>query len=126
MRALPAGFDTVVGERGVLLSGGQKQRVALARCLLAEAPVVLLDDPVSQVDFETAAVILRTIRSLAGRRTVCIASHRIAAVRFADRIAVLDRGRLAAFGTHAELLQTHAYYAHAFHLQAIEEAAHAA
>ncbi len=126
VRALPAGFDTVVGERGVLLSGGQKQRVALARCLLAEAPVVLLDDPVSQVDFETAAVILRTIRSLAGGRTVCIASHRIAAVRFADRIAVLDRGRLAAFGTHAELLQTDAYYAHAFHLQAIEEAAHAA
>jgi ATP-binding cassette subfamily B protein len=126
VRSFPHGFDTVVGERGVMLSGGQKQRVALARCLLADAPVVILDDPISQVDFETGAAITRTLRRLAGRKTILIASHRLSALAFSDRIVVLDRGRVAAAGRHAELMQTSDYYARTYRLQEIEEAPHAA
>jgi len=126
VRSFPRGFDTVVGERGVMLSGGQKQRVALARCLLAEAPVMILDDPISQVDFETGAAITRTLRRLAGRKTILIASHRLSALAFSDRIVVLDRGRIAAAGRHAELMQTSDYYARTYRLQEIEEAPHAA
>jgi ATP-binding cassette subfamily B protein len=126
VRAFPDGFDTVVGERGVMLSGGQKQRVALARCLLSPAPVLVLDDPVSQVDFETAAAITRSLRALAGRRTVIVASHRLSALRFADRIVVLDRGRITAAGSHAELMEKSPYYARAHRLQEIEETPHAA
>ncbi len=92
IQAFPQGFDTIVGEKGVMLSGGQKQRVALARALLHEAPLLVLDDPISQVDTETASVILEAIRSLAGRRTVLIVSHRLAAVREADQIIVMDTG----------------------------------
>jgi ATP-binding cassette subfamily B protein len=109
-----------------MLSGGQKQRVALARCLLAEAPVLILDDPISQVDFETGATIVHAIRRLAGQRTILIASHRMSAVSFADRIAVLAGGRLAACGPHAELMQTSDYYARSYHLQQIEEGQDAA
>jgi ATP-binding cassette subfamily B protein len=126
VRSFPKGFDTVVGERGVMLSGGQKQRVALARCLLADAPVMILDDPISQVDFETGAAITRTLRRLAGRKTILIASHRLSALGFSDRIVVLDRGRIAAAGRHGELMQTSDYYARTYRLQEIEEAPHAA
>jgi ATP-binding cassette subfamily B protein len=121
VRGLAQGFDTVVGERGVMLSGGQKQRVALARCLLADAPVLLLDDPISQVDFETGAAITQTLRRLAGRRTILIASHRLSALAFADRIIVLEHGRLTAAGRHAELMDVSDYYARTYRLQQIEE-----
>jgi ATP-binding cassette subfamily B protein len=126
VRSFPQGFDTVVGERGVMLSGGQKQRVALARCLLAAAPVMILDDPISQVDFETAAGIIAALRRMTGRRTILIASHRLSAVRFADRIVVLEDGRVSACGTHEEVLRTSAYYARTHRMQAIEEESDAA
>jgi ATP-binding cassette subfamily B protein len=121
VRGLARGFDTVVGEKGVMLSGGQKQRVALARCLLADAPILLLDDPISQVDFETGAAITRALQRLAGRRTILIASHRLSALAFADRVIVLEHGRLTAAGRHAELMQASGYYARTHRLQQIEE-----
>ena len=121
VRGLAQGFDTVVGEKGVMLSGGQKQRVALARCLLADAPILLLDDPISQVDFETGAAITRALQRLAGRRTILIASHRLSALAFADRVIVLEHGRLTAAGRHAELMQASGYYARTHRLQQIEE-----
>jgi ATP-binding cassette subfamily B protein len=121
VRGLPHGFDTVVGEKGVMLSGGQKQRVALARCLLADAPLVILDDPVSQVDFETGARITRALQRLSPARTLIIVSHRLSALRFADRILVLDRGRVAESGPHEHLLASGGYYSRTYRMQEVEE-----
>ena len=126
IRLFPQGFDTVVGERGVMLSGGQKQRVALARCLLTPQPVMILDDPISQVDFETGARITQAIRRLAGAHTILIVSHRLSAVRFADRILVLDGGRVVHTGHHADLLAANGYYAGTYRLQEVEEGGDAA
>ena len=115
------GLQTVVGEKGVILSGGQKQRIALARALLQKTPILILDDPISQVDTETGAGIVDTIRSTAGRQTVIIVSHRLSAVRFADQIIVLDQGRIVESGSHAALMEADEYYARTFRLQALEE-----
>ena len=119
---LPDGFETVVGEKGVILSGGQKQRVALARALLNDAPILILDDPVSQVDTRTAARLVDTFRNLAGEKTLLIASHRLSAVRHADRIVVMDNGRIRSSGSHKELMRASGYYAKAYRLQELENA----
>lgn len=119
------GFDTRVGEKGIVLSGGQKQRVALARALLKKTPVLILDDPVSQVDMETGARIIQNIRNLSGSRTIFIASHRLSAVSFADTVLVLDGGRIVESGRHADLLALGRYYAQTWRLQELEEAYHA-
>ena len=124
LRTLPRGLDTVVGEKGVILSGGQKQRVALARAFLRERPILILDDPISQVDAETGEAILGAIRALSGRRTLIIVSHRIAAVRFADRIITLQNGRITESGTHRELVSRNGYYARTAVLQQIDEVSH--
>jgi ATP-binding cassette subfamily B protein len=122
----PAGLDTVVGERGVILSGGQKQRLALARAFFKPASILVLDDPISQVDTVTGDRIVRAVRTLAGSRTILVASHRLSAVRFADRIIVLDQGRIVESGNHDELMATDGYYAATFRLQALEEELNAA
>ena len=121
IKSFPQGFDTIVGEKGVILSGGQKQRIALARALLQERAILALDDPVSQVDVETAMEIINTIKTLSRSRTLFIVSHRLSAVRFADKIIALDNGRIAGTGKHEDLLENNEYYANTYRLQEIEE-----
>lgn len=119
---LPRGLDTMVGEKGVILSGGQKQRVALARALLSDTPILVLDDPVSQVDARTAARIGECLRSMAGEKTLIIISHRLSAVRHADRIVVMEKGRIVTAGSHARLMAANGYYARSYRLQELEDA----
>ena len=121
VRGFKNGFDTIVGEKGVILSGGQKQRIALARCLLKKHDILILDDPISQVDFETGAAIIATLRELAAGRTMIIVSHRMSAVRFADRIISLENGRVVESGSHAELVESGGYYGRTYRLQELEE-----
>ena len=121
VNAFPDGFETVAGEKGIILSGGQKQRVALARALLKDSSIMILDDPISQVDIKTGKTIINSIRSMAGEKTIIIVSHRLSAVRFADQIITLDRGRIIESGTHSELMATGRYYAKTYRLQEIEE-----
>jgi len=115
------GLDTLVGEKGVILSGGQKQRVALARALFCDVPILLLDDPISQVDIQTADTIIRALRRLNGRRTIVMVSHRLSALKYADRIVVLEKGRVAEAGTHEQLVSTGGYYARTAAIQTWEE-----
>ena len=120
VKSFSKGFDTVVGEKGVILSGGQKQRVGLARAILNDTPILLLDDPISQVDKETGDTIIRSIRSFARSKTMIIVSHRLSAVEFADRIIILDNGQIVTMGTHAELIKQSSYYQKTFHMQEME------
>jgi ATP-binding cassette subfamily B protein len=108
---LPDGFDTVVGERGVQLSGGQKQRIALARALVWEPKILILDDPLSAVDAKTEKAILEAIERQAERRTVLLVTHRIAAASRCDRVVVLDEGRIVEQGTHDQLVRAGGIYA---------------
>jgi ABC-type multidrug transport system fused ATPase/permease subunit len=111
---LPEGFDTLIGERGVNLSGGQRQRVALARALLSEAPVLVLDDPLSAVDTETELQIVDRLREALEGRTVLLATQRLSTLALAQRVAVLEDGRIAETGTPAELLDRDAAFAALF------------
>jgi ATP-binding cassette subfamily B protein len=103
LSAFPEGLETWVGERGITLSGGQKQRVTLARSFVRDTPVLLLDDSFSGLDAETEARVLRRLRELRRGRTTLLVSHRVSAVREADRIVVLEAGRVLESGTPAEL-----------------------
>jgi len=114
---LPQGWDTVVGERGVTLSGGQKQRATIARALLPEAPLLLLDDALSAIDTRTEEALVQRLRQVMGRRTVLIASHRLSVMREVDEILVLDGGRLVERGTHRQLVELGGLYADLWHRQ---------
>jgi ATP-binding cassette subfamily B protein len=115
--SLPDGYDTIIGERGVGLSGGQKQRVAIARALLMDARILLLDESTSSVDVETEMQIQQAFSRLLKDRTAFIIAQRLSTVRDADRVIVLDNGRIAEEGTHEELLQLGGIYTAIYNLQ---------
>jgi ATP-binding cassette subfamily B multidrug efflux pump len=117
IEALPAGYDTVVGERGITLSGGQRQRVALARALAAAPRVLILDDSLSSVDAETEREILGHLTEIMAGRTAILISHRVAAVKRADQIVCLDQGKVVEIGTHDELLAAGGLYAEVYRSQ---------
>jgi ATP-binding cassette subfamily B multidrug efflux pump len=119
--ALPSGYDTMLGERGINLSGGQKQRAAIARALAQDPPIFVLDDALSAVDAQTEAKILRALRGALEGRTSIIVSHRLAAVRDADAILVLDDGQIVERGTHSELIAAGGRYWELLRRQQLEE-----
>ncbi|MGB5988009.1 MAG: ABC transporter ATP-binding protein [Desulfobacterales bacterium] len=123
--AMPQGLDTVVGEKGVILSGGQKQRIALARALLRGGDILLLDDPISQVDLATGRRISETLRHTSARQTTLIVSHRLSALSFADSIITLDAGRIVNQGNHDTLMAGDNYYSRNYRLQEMEAQLHA-
>jgi ATP-binding cassette subfamily B protein len=117
----PKGYDTMVGERGITLSGGQKQRTALARAIVIDPAILILDDALSAVDTYTEEEILSRLRGVMRERTSIIVSHRISTVRDADVIFLLDEGRIAERGTHDELVGRNGLYAALHKKQLLEE-----
>jgi ATP-binding cassette subfamily B protein len=117
LMALPQGYDTWLGERGVMLSGGQKQRIAIARAILRDARVLLLDEATSALDAESERAVQAAVESLSEGRTVLVVAHRLATVKRADRIVVFDKGQIVAEGTHEALVAEGGLYARLARLQ---------
>jgi ATP-binding cassette subfamily B protein len=117
VEALPQGYATQVGERGVTLSGGQRQRVAIARAILKDSPILLLDEATSALDAESERAVQSALDTLMRGRTTIVIAHRLATIRAADRILVIDGGRIVESGTHESLLAYGALYAQLASLQ---------
>jgi ATP-binding cassette subfamily B protein len=121
IEGFPEGYETMVGERGITLSGGQKQRTAIARALIRNPRILILDDALSSVDTQTEDKILNHLRDVMQGRTTIFISHRVSTVRNADRIAVLHGGRIVELGTHDELIALNGYYSDLYNKQLLEE-----
>ena len=117
IRAMEHGYDTPVGERGVMLSGGQRQRLALARAFLKNSPILIFDEPTAALDAETEAAVLLAMERLRKNRTVLVVAHRLSTVRNADLLLVMQDGQITERGTHAELLAAGGHYAKLNRLQ---------
>ena len=117
IQKMPEGYDTIVGERGVGLSGGQKQRISLARALLKDPSILILDDTTSAVDMETESYIQNQLKKIEKDCTIFIIAYRISSIKDADLILVMDQGRIVEQGTHEELVRAGGYYATAFRHQ---------
>jgi subfamily B ATP-binding cassette protein MsbA len=118
---LPQGYDTMLGERGTRLSGGQRQRIAIARALLRDSPILILDEATSALDTESERLVQQAIDRLMQQRTVLVIAHRLATVRDADEIVVLEAGRVVQRGTHEELLRAGGLYRRLYDLQFRDE-----
>ncbi len=126
IESMPSGINTEIGERGIMLSGGQRQRTAIARALIkSNAKILMLDDSLSAVDARTESEILQVLRQVRGEKTTMIAAHRLSALRDADWIIVLDRGRIIQSGVHQDLIKTPGFYADLYRIQTGGEPAHA-
>jgi subfamily B ATP-binding cassette protein MsbA len=121
IKELPRGYDTVVGERGIFLSGGQRQRLAIARAVLADAPVLVLDEATSALDAESERLVQKALANLTSGRTTIVIAHRLSTVRRADLIVVIERGRIVETGRHAELLAHGGAYRRLYELQFADE-----
>jgi ATP-binding cassette subfamily B protein len=119
---LPDGVDTVIGEEGLSLSGGQRQRLALARAVAARPAVLVLDDPLSALDVDTEALVEDALREVLHETTALVVAHRPSTVMLADRVALLEAGRITAVGTHSELLRASEHYRHVISSLEVEEA----